>query len=538
MERIYEYKGVVFGYTLVSSVPYLIAYKDGISKVSFSDFDVGESVIKFFEYNNALYAALSDLSTNCRILRLDVVNTLALDTWTEVWAEDAFCLHSTVFFGGYVYLFLKGVGDTVEAWKFNGTTVVLVCADLSDDNDIIQVWDAISTQDKIYIYGYDDSSLECLYEYDGDVTIAQLFAPYVNGIIKLPVSFIFIGSKRIEEYKGKVYYYCNNVVPTGVGVLRSWDIEQSEAKDEWIFTLPMSTMKLYNGMILVALYDSINNLADVKVFVIDEYIIENDLPSGEGAVHSSLIRIDSDPIFLVKDATEKKMNPYSTYPAIAVLKGKLNPIIKYGNRIECYTDLNNVTEIIEKNIKDLMDELCTITDNTFQVDGQNVANIKRRDIVGNSDSFMTIKNNNEYGNNMIKGVVFADQQPTNFKRIVVNWNNKKYADNNAVVSGSSDTKNYATFEFDSAFINNPILAKNLGIYMLNKLAASEHLIVDLSFSHFLEGGENLVFDVSEGYVYIDDSKEWKLVKVAHNLKEKTTRLEFIERTIMNEVMDI
>jgi hypothetical protein len=288
-----------------------------------------------------------------------------------------------------------------------------------------------------------------------------------------------------------------------------------------------------NKIIYLSVVDAINtwvaSVFNIITYTPEKFSQESILMSGEGKALSSLKKIVSDPIFLITSAKEGSLSYSKEYPVIGVLGGVLNPVIKYGKRLEFYTDLNNDMDNLD--LKTMIDELCSMTNRNFIVDADNIAIIQDRDLVGYSNSFMTVSDGSDYGDALLQDVAYSGKYESTFRRIVLNWYNGRYASPSPVVVGSG-FGNAATLDLNFSLLNNPILALNIGRYLLKRMDTTEYLSVVMAMSYFLEKGDNMKFAVDSFGLYIDGEREWKVYALEHTLGERTTTLKLLERSLL------
>jgi len=525
MENLIEFKQILFGFTAEGNDKRIMAFQDGGSKESLSDagFNSGEQVINFLIFKGDLYALVST-TTSGRLLKLATIISGSADTWEEIDVGSEFDerMHDFCYGGDKLYIF-----GTYNTWTYDGTTL----RSIDPIPTGLSIYSSLYYADSIYLYGYLNdygSETQILYKFNEDIGYIEVDSSATH--MELESTYDVFGKKLISEYRGKLYYCF--VISTDF-ILRSYDVSTELLVSE--YTLGDSDdvytcMLQYEGLILTSLYDTAAGSPDVKVFVPVKYEIENALVSGDGDVSESLIRVDSDPMFSNRLKSDSSIPCFASYPVVGVLKGKYGYAFKYGNRPEFYTDLDDVNSLLNINLKDLMDQLCSMTSAVFFVDGNNTARISDREVVGYPDKFKEFNQKTDFGNDYIKEIKETKEYPNDFRRIVINWNNAKWETNNPVAIGSVASIG-SVFEFDSAFVNDPITAGNIATNLLKQLISVEQLDTVLSLAHYLEGTDNVSFNVKDDFIYLDKDREYKLYAVEHNLNEMTTSLIVVERVI-------
>lgn len=524
MELLYNFRNIIWGYTEEDSTKAIVKSQDGTNYISYPDasFNSNEIVTSFKNYKGYLYALISNTTSgNGRLLKLTKINEGENDTWEEVLTTSDIDSAPSVleYFDDYLYII-----SSSEIWYWDESSITSVTSSIPANLD--SIYYSIYFKDKIYIHGVNSSDEVYIYEYNGDTTFIELTSA---DIITFPSGFQPIGKKLMVEYDGKLYFH-------SIPYLAHWDIEEGILNyDTDDFNHYVTCIYEDRGIIFFCYENSTTELTNILTIVPYQYIKENSLVAGEGKVLESLKTIDSDPIFLISDTKLGKVAYYKEKPVVAVLGGDKNIAIKYGSRLEFYTDLVNVDSIIEKNLKEVMDDLCSMTNNYFKIDGYNTAKISHRDLVGYTDKWRIFKDNGEYGQEYIKNVLGVGVYTQSFKRIIINWSNLIWNDDSPVALGAIEIRDYPTLEYSSDFINDPILAKNIALHMLENSDVSEELSIELAYSYFLEGDEILSFSVlNDDIVYIDKDKEWKLVKVDHDCEEMKSTLLLIERTLLEK----
>jgi len=525
MENIIKFKNILFGFTGYGDNKRIMAFQDGDYKISANNtvFNAGETVIKFIEHKGNLYAAVRGLSTS-RLLKLAKINIQLEDTWEEVIGVSDLDERLCEAISSYDRIYLFG---TNTVWYYD--TAVNVA-------DVLPAgftpYSSICIDNDIYLYGKTDNYgtvSQTVYKYN-DVDGYDLI--YNNdSYIDFDSYYDVYGKTLIVEYNGKVYF----PIIDGTHIsLKVYEVASNVFNTNYeLCDLDniVTTMLVYDGLILSAVYDTIDLTSNVIVYVPKRMEYENVLIAGDNSIDDIIHRVDSDPICTDRGIADIPLLAADEFPVIANLKGKLNSVIKYGKRFEPYCDLWNIDSVISASLKDLVDQLCTLCGYTFFVDGQNNVKINKREVVGHTNKFAQINHNTDYGDIIIKDIGESKKYPNSYRRITINWSNLKSEDNTPVSVGSLESMG-SVFSFDSSFINDPITAYNVAINLLSQLVSVESLSAELSFSHYLEAGDNVSFNVNRDFVYIDKDREYKIYQVEHDLTNKTTKLLLVERILV------
>lgn len=527
MESLFYFKDIVWAY--YPDDQYLLKHQDGNTYISYSSFGANERVLKFIDFRGYLYACICDeTADNGRLIRLDKVNSGNIDTWTEVLTTSDLDTAPEIveYFGDSIYLMSND-----EVWSYDGTILTSKTTSMPTGYLDRMYW-SVYFEDKIYIYGNDIFTDDYIYSYDGDSTFEQL----TNSLQMVFLgSFNPIGKRLMVEMGGKLYtwYY-----ESAIFNLQSYDIKSRKLETQ-LLSPPSAAywptvMFKDSGVLFLSIINSSTYKSNIMSYVPTVYTKEINLISGEGKVLNSLLRLNADPVFSVIAPKLDKVPFYNTYPVIGVLGGEKQPVIKYGNRLEVYTDLMDISGLAGRTLKEIMDELCSMGDNFFYVDSYNRGIVERRGLVGYSDKFITITDSTDTGDALIKNVNSMEIYPHVFQRITINWNNRVWGDNNPVIVGSINTQSLASIDFSSDFINDPISAKNIGLFMLGSIDSTERMLIELAFMYFIEGGESVSFDIQDGPFIVDKEREWKVVSIEHDRNNMVSMLTVLERSLFDE----
>ena len=529
MENLYEFNSILYGFTYEGDDKRIMAFQDGDSKESLSDssFNANEQVRKFVEYKDNLYALVGTTSDG-RLLRLDVVNSGENDTWTEVVGTSTLneaiydCVYSEdsiIIFGQY------------HVFEWDNST----CSLIDTVESGLTIYYAMTYRNAVYIYG----------EYSSYGTDYQAFFKYENGVftslhtsddnLSLDSRYDVYGKELLCEYRGKIYYIMQENANLALREYVVSDNTHRTVMDLFESTSYFHTAMLtYDGLILIA-YSSITGITNVMTYVPVKFELENVLVPGDGDVNDLMKRVNSDPINTETQKTKYPISSYDSYPLIGCLKGKLNSVFKYCHRNEFYSEINDVSVLFNIKLKSLLDQICTLSNYVLFVNGKNTAIVDDRSVSGYSDKFMDVKQNTDYGNNQLVEIENVDgHYPNDFRKIVINWSNINWEENNPVAVGSSVSMGNI-FEYDSVLVNDPITAKNIATNLLNQLINVEQLRSVLSFSYYLEQNDNLSFKVLSDFIYMDENREYKIYAIEHNIKDMTTNLILLERVIVDRV---
>jgi hypothetical protein len=523
MEDIISFKDVIYGYENDGSTQAVVALQDGAAKISYGTFSVNERVLNFVVYRGELFMVIvNDTADTGRMLRLDRVVVGGEDSWAEVVTATSLdtAPQTIEFYQDLLYLF-----SGEEVWSWDGTALASVSTSLPSG---VTWYSALGYRGMLYMYGLVGAN-NILYSYDGQDTFVVLDT---FTAISLPVGFEPSGKSFLAIEDGEVYYprysapysYLSSYGPeTGLLALERYNLEDRRATA--LFAL--------NGVIFVGYTNVAGTGVNILTYVPKPFEVIETLP-GNG-VNGGLVRVKGDPVFMKMDDVEF-IKAFREYPVMASLKNTDLPyVFKYSPRLELYTDLGDVAKLFTKSLKEIMDELCTITDSTFRVDSGNLAIVNRKDLVGIPKKFMTVTDGTEGGaNNFLKELLNITVNPYNYKRIVITWENEYWESDAAGVAGSMENSPNAVFEISSDFINDPILAKNAAEYLLGRMVNGEKIEAEFGFAYFLEGDEVLGFKLDDNVVVMGEDREWKMVGVEHDFKAKTTILNFWERNLVKE----
>lgn len=524
METLEYYHSILWGYHEDGTNQAIIASKDGDSKESYADgsFAANEVVLKFQIYKDLLYVCIRNATSgNGRILRLDKINSGTTDTWTEVLTTSDIDSEPNLFlsFDDYIYII-----STSEVWKYDGTTLTSVTSSMPTADNFYY---AVTAGDLIYFVGK-NSTNHIFYSYDGSTTFTSISS---HTAIDFPYSYEPIGKKLLDYYKGSIYFFKKSTN----NKLYEYDINSTITTELLDLGSNKITCIFIDRNIIYVCYTTSSNSINIQMHPLYDIEKLDVLVSGENKVKNSLIRVNADPIQYIKDAKLNKLPNYKEYPVMCALRGAINPVVKVMNRIEPYTDTVNPNLLIGKNIKDVIDKLCSMTDNFLMVDSENVAKVDKRDLVGYGNKFQTLTNDNNYGNQVIKQVNSFNNFSQNFRRVAIGWNNDVWSrDNNVEVAGVSTLHNFPTYELSSDLLNDPVAARNIALYILNKTFKSEMVELNLAFLYYLEVGDILGLDINYENYYISDDREWKVYKIIHDYENKGTIVNLIERFILEE----
>ncbi len=535
MELMIEFKDIVWAYDPSSSA--IIKYQNGNILDSFL-LNTSETVIKILKYKSTLHAITQNKiisGGNGRILKLSKINIGQADSWEVMGTiagtapNDIYPVNADIL-GDDLAVICYHISGYIKVYSWDGTS-------LTDRLDIIvfACYSVVSSRDGIYIYaGNIGSSFELgvITDVLGTYTYTQL-SSLISSLNNYPVSFDPIGKKLIAEYNGSLYFTVDDVL------IKAYNL--STGVESTVMTLPANylctAIVADKGIVYCGVYNTSTSLCNIIVYVVDTFYKEKDLVSGEGKVLCSMKRISSDPIFQISEPRFDQINCFKEYMTTFVLGGVLNPVVKYGSRLEFYTDTNEVNNLLEKNAKEVIDELSTMMNNYFKIDTHNLAKIFKMDIVGYNDKYLDIIHSSDYGDQIIQKITNIGIYQNNFRRINLDWSNPKYGNINPIVIGAI-AGNFASIDISSVFLNHPITAENIGVYLFKNMGQSESLDIILSLLYFLEGDENLGFDIGDGPFQIEKEREWKILDTEHDLSNMTTTLKLIERVIADERYDI
>ena len=523
MEDIISFKDVIYGYENDGATQAIIALQDGAGKISWDGFTANERVLNFIIFKGELLVVITDDTADVgKVMRLDKVNVGGEDTWAEVITSTELDTAPEVveYFQDLLYLF-----SGEEVWSWDGETLRSVTSALPAT---VTWYSALGYRGSLYLLGLVGAN-NILYGYDGEsaFTVIDTFTA-----ISLPVGFEPSGKGFLAIEDGEIYYprysapysYLASYGPeTGLLELERYNLEDKRA----------TVVFAMNGVVFVGYTNVAGTGVNILTYVPKPYEMRDILP-GNG-VNGSLMKIKGDPVFMKMDDIEF-IKAFREYPVMASVRNTGLPyVFKYSPRLEYYTDLGDIGGLFTKTLKEIMDELCAVTDSTFRVDSGNLAIINRKDLVGIPKKFMTVTDGTDGGaNNFLKELLNITVNPYNYKRIVVEWKNDYWTMDTPGTAGSLENSQSSVFEISSDFINDPIAAKNTAEYLLGRMVNGEKIEAEFGFAYFLEGDEVLGFKLSDNIVVMGEDREWKMVGVEHNFKERTTTLNFWERNLVKE----
>lgn len=525
MEDIISFKDVIYGYEDDGVSQAIIALQDGAAKISWVGFTATERVLNFIIYKGELLMVITDDTTDKgKVLRLDKVNVGVVDNWTEVITTTDLDTAPEVveFFQDLLYIFSGN-----EVWSWDGETLASVTTSLP----ATVIWySALGYRGMMYLLGLVGAN-NVLYSYDGgdadSFTVLDTFTA-----LSLPSGFEPSGKSFLVIEDGEIYYprysapysYLASYSPeTGLLELERYNLEDKRA----------TVLYALSGVVFVGYTNVAGTGVNILTYVPKPYEMRDILP-GNG-VSGGLVKIKGDPVFMKMDDIEF-IKAFREYPVMASVRNNSMPyVFKYSPRLEQYTDLVDVGGVFTKTLKEIMDELCAVTDTTFRVDNGNLAIVNRKDLVGIPKKFMTVTDGTDGGaNNFLKNLLNISVNPYNYKRIVIEWKNDYWNMDTPGTAGSLENSQSSVFEISSDFINDPIAAKNTAEYLLGRMVNGEKIEAEFGFAYFLEGDEVLGFKLDDNIVVMGEDREWKMVGVEHNFKERTTTLNFWERNLVKE----
>jgi hypothetical protein len=527
MEKLYQFKDIIFGYTNDGTDRAITKHQDGNSYISYpnASFANDERVTCFLSFEGKLHALITDDTDTGRLLRLDVLKTGEADTWTEICSIADLDSPPALmeYLEDSIFIF-----STSEVWEWDGTSLTSKTTSLP--TQLTSIYSSTYFQDKIILLG-EGAASNHLVSYDGNTTFETLADN--NSAIDFPTGFQPIGKNLMQEYKGVIYWLEK---ASSFHFLCSYDISDG-LQESFLLNigsyLPTSVL-VDRGIVYIGVYNNTTSRSNITTYVPVPFEKEQPLVSGEGRIWQGLKKVTSDPVFLVSEPKLGKVSYFKEYPVLAVLRGKLNPVIKYAKRLEFYSDINDVSALAGVTLKDMIDMLNSPANNFLQVDANNTAKIFPRDLVGYSNKDLEFASSSDYGDQIINEVINVESYQHNFRKIVVNWSNTKWQNNTSVAVGAVEIGDAAVYEENSIFVNDPILAKSIGLYLLDNMDVSEAMSIQLSYAYFMEGGENVSFDVTDDVIEIDKDREWKVIGVVNSKEEMTTTLFVLERSLLEE----
>jgi hypothetical protein len=270
------------------------------------------------------------------------------------------------------------------------------------------------------------------------------------------------------------------------------------------------------------------------VHVVDDYVEEQEISLGTSENIGKLYRIESDPVMPSMHDKERLVY-YPQYMVIGNVSG-MNPIFKYGKRLEFFTDLLGI-EIGNKSLKDIVDDICNLMDAYVTVRPENVIETDVKDLAGRSEIFLTLSDDDAYGDIQISKVEEYVQGINNFKRISIDWQHLLMEGGQELV-GAPGILNVNEFNYSSDLVNNSILAKNIATYIFGKMYSSNLLVVTTEYAPFLRVNMNVDVNAVGSNLYLGNEKEFKIVGIEHSWDSKETKLVLAERNIVFESLEI
>jgi hypothetical protein len=488
-----------------------------------SDFAGSDLVLKFIIWRGDLYALVND----GRLLKLEEINSGTTDTWTEV-TDTSDNSNDMVNFEDSLYI----IGQT-NIYKWDGTSLTTKVA-IPANHDY---YNALSIEDKIYLYG-DDNTYTIVDEYDGNTTITELWSDHTHGLIIDWFLYTVYGKPHLAEYKGKLYftyYYDDQYTHL---------IEYNLSTDKYRDVTEIGTVEgintaliIDNDMVLMSIFLMLGaGYSNVVVHILDEYVQEEVVTSGEGQKEGRLFRIESDPM-LPSQHDKERLVYYPIYSVIGNLTGSIAPVFKYGRRVEFYSDLNDASQLINLNLKDVVDNICNLLDSYVIIRPENIVEVDKKAMIGRSNLYATLSDDEGYGDIQIAELEDYEQGVNNFRRVSINWNNSIWGSDVEIV-GVPGSINVDEFNYNSFLVNNPILAKNIATYIFNNMFSSDVIKFKTEYAPFLIVGKNLNIKAIGSYLYIDENKEFKIVELQHSWKNKFSSITLAERNLIFETLEI
>ena len=525
MESGINYKGLLYAFN--ENDVSIYAFQGEVSKVSNgTDFTGTDYVTKFLEWRAGLYALVSD----GRLLKLDHMVTGDEDVWEEVCdaGEDS-C--DIVNFQDSIFII-----GTLTIYKWDGTSLTTISSLPSG----YSFYCALSVEDSIYLYG-DDGTNVAVTKYNGNLTFTDIWQDTTHATL---IDFSFYnknGKPHLVEYKGQLYftYYYDNLTTHLVKFdLSSLYYEDVQGITDSSITGIVTAMLIDDGMILLPAFENVvgSDSSNVYVHILEDYTQEETFVSGYSSNYGKLYRVDSDPI-LSSQHDKERLIYYSVNTVVGCIGGDVQPVFKYGGRLEPYTDLNDVSSLQGVNLKALTDDLCNLLDSYLIVKPENIAFADMKSMVGRSDKLLTLSDDEGYGDLQILKVNSYKQGENNFRRVSIHWSNPIIGDGVEVV-GVPGTIAVNEYSFDSFLVNNPSIANNIATYIFNNMFSSDVLSLDCEYAPFLRVGNNVNIKTVGSYLYISEDKEFKIVDVNHNFKRKYTKLVLAERNLIFNTLEI
>lgn len=525
MESGIDYKGLLFAYDEASLSIY--AFQGETAKVSFSSAFTGtDYVVKFLQWRNDLYALVND----GRLLVLDHMNSGTTDTWVEV-TDTSDTVSDMVNWQDNIMI----IGKT-SIYNWSGSALTTIDAIPSGKN----FYCAISVEDKVFLYG-DDSTNQVVYSYDGNSTFTEIWTSSGSGVMSDYSFYNVDGKPHLVEWNGVLYFTW--VFSSLYMILGSIDISTSKYSGiNEIAALEITgvctSMIIDNDMILMSTYESnpgIDN-SNVYVHVLDDYKQEEFLQSGTGQKNGHLYRVESDPI-MPSQHDKERLVYYPIYTVMGHVGGSVQPVFKYGNRLECYTDFNDVSGLLDINLKDVVDHICNLLDSYVLVRPENIAEVDMKGMVGRSDKLLTFSDDEGYGDLQMNELQDYVQGVNNFRRVAISWNNSILGDGVEII-GVPGILSVDEYSFDSPLVNSPVLAKNIATYIFNNMFSSDLLTYTCEYAPFIRVNDNVGIKAIGSHMYIDPNKEFKVVQVQHGWNKKFTKLVVAERKLIFNTLEI
>jgi hypothetical protein len=517
-----DYKGLLFVYDEENLE--IKVWQGETYKTSYDNFSGSDVVLKFLIWRNELYGLVDD----GRLIKLIQMNSGTTDTWeTQDTAPQS--VADMVNYNDEIYI----VG-TSNMYKYSGSSITLVGALPASHN----FYSAISVEDYMFLYG-DDGTYTEVDRYNG-LTFTGIFKDTVNGA-KTDYTDIYTkeGKPHLEEHKGKLYFHYHYNA-TSVALIE-YDIFTDlyrEVTEIGTINAVATALKVDNGMLLIAVYVKLGagDESNIYIHILDDYIQERELVASSGDNVGKLWRVESDPI-LPSVHDRERLIYYPSYSIVGNLGGVTKPLYKYGRRLECFTDLNNVVELVNKNLKETVDHICNALDTYLIVQPENVAEAGVKDLVGREDKFLTLSDDEGYGDLQFSEIKEYVQGENNFRRIAVGWSNLLIGQDVEIV-GSPGILNVSEYSFESFLLNHPIIAQNVAEHLFGNMYSADGIVLVMEYAPFLRNNQNINFKTISSYLYLSDKKEYKIAKVEHKWNAKTTILTVVERNLVFKTLEI
>ena len=117
----------------------------------------------------------------------------------------------------------------------------------------------------------------------------------------------------------------------------------------------------------------------------------------------------------------------------------------------------------------------------------------------------------------------------------MSWENSMWENINPISVGSELVQEFSSIDLGGYLINDPILAKNIALHMLDNMAAMDKMVIILSLAYFLEGNEIVSFEMLEdSAIQVTKDREWKILNAAHDKNSSLTTLTCLERSLLEE----